>query len=78
MKDMSRVDIFLGAVMSSPNKLSLAKIVQKLPRTNINRSFYRRGVYQRLNVGKNSDLVNVSGQSKDKFYEISQISYNRI
>ncbi len=64
--------------MSSPNKLSLAKIVQKLPVTNINRSTSQRKVYQRLNVGKNSDLVNVSWPSKDKFYEISQISYNRI
>jgi hypothetical protein len=64
--------------MSSPNKLSLAKIVQKLPLTNINRSFSRRGVYQRLNVAKNSDLVNVSWPSQEKFYEILQISYNRI
>ncbi len=55
--------------MSSPNKLSLAKIVQKLPRTNINRSCARRGLYQRLNVAKNSDLVNVSWPSKDKFYK---------
>ncbi len=64
--------------MSSPNKLSLAKIVQKLPLTNINRSLSRRGVYQRLNVAKNSDLVNVSWPSQEKFYEILHISYNRI
>jgi hypothetical protein len=61
---MSRVDIFLWAVMRAQNKLSLAKIVQQLPLSNINRSPSRIGIYQKSNVLKNSDLVNVSGQKK--------------
>jgi hypothetical protein len=64
--------VFLWAVMSSQNKLSLAKIIQKIPRANINRIPSLIGVYQRLNVLKNSDLVNESWQEKEKFSEISQ------
>ena len=64
--------VFLWAVMSSQNKLSLAKIVQKIPRTNINISPSRIGVAQRLNVLKNSDLVNGYWQEKEKISEISQ------
>ena len=50
---MSRVDIFLLAVMSSPNRFYLAKIVHKVRLADINKAPYRIGVYQKLNVLKN-------------------------
>ncbi len=68
---MSRVDIFLLAVMKSENKLSLAKIVQKIRIANINKSPSRIGVYQRLNILKSRELVNVSWTEQEKFYQIS-------
>ena len=50
---MSRVDIFLLAVMSLPNRLSLAKIVRAVRLADINKASYIIGVYQKLNVLKN-------------------------
>lgn len=57
---MITVDIFLLVVMSLPNGLSLAKIVQKVRIAGRNKAAYRIEVYQKLNVFKNYDLVNVS------------------
>jgi hypothetical protein len=45
--------MFLLAVMSSPNRLSLAKIVRQVRLADINKASYRIGVYQKLNVLKN-------------------------
>ena len=50
---MSIVDIFLLAVMSSPNRLALAKIVQQVCLADLNKAPYRIGFYQKLNVLKN-------------------------
>ncbi len=57
--------------MTSENKLSLAKIVQKIRMANINKSPSRIGVYKRLNVLKSRELVNVSWTEQEKFYQIS-------
>jgi hypothetical protein len=57
---MSIVDIFLLAAMSSPNRCSLAKSVQKIRLADMNKGLSIIGAYPKLNVLKNHELVNVS------------------
>jgi hypothetical protein len=57
---MSIVDIFLLAAMSSPNRCSLAKSVQKIRLADMNKGLSTIGAYPKLNLLKNHELVNVS------------------
>ena len=68
---MSRVDIFLLAIMASQKELSLAKITQKVAEANINKPPSRLAIYKRLQVLSHRKLINVFWQKKEKFYKIS-------
>jgi hypothetical protein len=77
---MSIVDIFLLAPMSSPNRCSLAKTVQKIRLADMNKGLYRIGSYPELNVLKNHDLVNVSEKKRNFLRNLTEryISDNRV
>lgn len=69
---MSRVDVFVLAVLSRKDKLSLSRIVEEISEINLAKPPSRIGIYKRLNVLKNQNLVNFEWKQGEKIYRISQ------
>jgi DNA-binding PadR family transcriptional regulator len=71
-KAMSRVDVFVLAVLSQTNKqLSLSSIVRKIGDINLAKPPSRIGIYKRLHVLQNKQLVNSEWKEGEKTYAIS-------
>ncbi|MEG4501587.1 helix-turn-helix transcriptional regulator [Microcoleus sp. F10-C6] len=69
---MSRVDVFVLAVLSRQNKLSLSNIVEKVAEINLIKPPSRIGIYKRLHVLKDQALVNFEWKQGEKIYTISE------
>jgi DNA-binding PadR family transcriptional regulator len=69
---MSRVDVFVLAVLSRQNKLSLSNIVEKVTEINLIKPPSRIGIYKRLHVLKDQSLVNFEWRQGEKIYTISE------
>ncbi|MEG5044611.1 hypothetical protein [Microcoleus sp. B4-C1] len=69
---MSRVDVFVLAVLSRENKLSLSNIVKKIGEINLNKPPSRIGIYKRLNVLKEQNLVSFEWKQGKKNYIVSE------
>lgn len=69
---MSRIDIFVLAVLSDQNKLSLSSIVKKVAEINLIKPPSRIAIYKRLHVLKDQDLINFEWRQGEKIYTISE------
>jgi len=69
---MSRVDVFVLAVLSRKNKLSLSNIVRKVADINLNKPPSRIGIYKRLNVLIGQKLISFEWKQGEKIYIISE------
>ncbi|MEG4037553.1 hypothetical protein QUA03_27490 [Microcoleus sp. S36b_A4] len=69
---MSRVDVFVLAVLSRKNKLSLSQIVEEVRKINLAKPPSRIGIYKRLNVLGTQNLVGFEWKQGEKIYIISE------
>jgi DNA-binding PadR family transcriptional regulator len=69
---MSKVDVFVLAILSKENKLSLSSIVKKIAEINLIKPPSRIGIYKRLHVLKDQSLVNFEWRQGEKIYTISE------
>ncbi|MEG4172426.1 MULTISPECIES: hypothetical protein [unclassified Microcoleus] len=69
---MSKVDIFVLAVLCHESKLSLSNIVKKIGEINLTKPPSRIGIYKRLNVLREQSLVSFEWKQGEKIYIISQ------
>jgi hypothetical protein len=76
---MSIVDIFILATMSSENKLSLSKIVEKIQVSELHRIPSRLAIYKRLHVLKQRECINTFwGEKGEKLSIISPTGISTI
>jgi len=76
---MSIVDVFILAIMSSENKLSLSKIVEKIQIAEIRKIPSRLAIYKRLHVLKKNEFIDTSWSEKgEKIYVISATGKSKI
>ncbi|MEG4969677.1 hypothetical protein QUB17_33805 [Microcoleus sp. B5-C4] len=69
---MSRVDMFVLAVLSRKNYLSLSSVVKEVREMNLSKPPSKIGIYKRLNVLKNQNLVSFEWNQGKKIYFISE------
>lgn len=69
---MSRVDMFVLAVLSRKYKLSLSDIVREIGEINLTKPPSRIGIYKRLHVLKDQNLVDFDWKQGEKIYIISE------
>ncbi|MEG4453830.1 hypothetical protein [Microcoleus sp. N9_A1] len=75
---MSRVDVFVLAVLSRKNRLSLSRIVEEVRGINLNKPPSRIGIYKRLNVLRTQNLVGFEWKQGEKIYIISEEGREKI
>jgi DNA-binding PadR family transcriptional regulator len=68
---MSTIDIYLLAILSCKNRLSLSTLVGKIQLINTRKSPSRITIYKRLHTLKGDKLVNTFWKEGKKIYEIS-------
>jgi DNA-binding PadR family transcriptional regulator len=72
LKTMSRVDVFVLAVLFRKNKLSLSNIVEKIAEINLTKPPSRIGMYKRLQILKEQKLVDFEWKQGEKIYIITE------
>jgi len=69
---MSRVDVFVLAVLCKKNRISLSNIVEEIRKINLSKPPSRIGIYKRLNVLNSQKLVTFEWKQAEKIYIISE------
>ncbi|MEG4326718.1 hypothetical protein QUB37_26945 [Microcoleus sp. AT3-A2] len=75
---MRRVDVFVLAVLSRKNRLSLSSIVEEVRGINLSKPPSRIGIYKRLNVLGTQNLVGFEWKQGEKIYIISEEGREKI
>jgi len=75
---MSNIDLFVLAVLSNKNKLSLREVVSRICEIGLDKPPSRSGLYKRLEILKLQDMIQIEWKFGKKQYLISSKGLKRI